>query len=434
MSNQIYDVIVIGAGPAGLFSSRILDKKGLKVLLLEQGSNVAHRVCVKKEKCQNCYTCAETSGIGGVGGYSDGKLCLGPVGIDDELLGDSYLSESAEIEHIFAENLGDRIIYPQSKNFFMQKNNFTEESTRVIKLGSNNVRFAFQKIFDELTVEKSILTRVNSIHKASDLFLVKTQNKVFSTKYVVLATGKSDLLLKNTILQEFCINSEIGYPCVGVRIEVPRIQAKLLEETAENLKIKMKFSKGYVKTHCFCSAGEVISYKSNGNLLIGGRSNSDQSSSFTNVAILYKCIDNDLKHEALLSLRAISKLYPHNTFFESIASFVGKKQERLKVIPLSSSIPYEIGKLFPDEISSALKTFILNLEKEKYIDLTGGIVHAPCSEWTTPKIITSFVGETTHNLFYVGDGSGRTQGIVAAAIMGQRAARTILEREQKNGR
>ena len=75
----------------------------------------------------------------------------------------------------------------------------------------------------------------------------------------------------------------------------------------------------------------------------------------------------------------------------------------------------------------------LNLEKEKYVDLTGGIVHAPCSEWTTPKIKTSFMGETSiNNLFYVGDGSGRTQGIVASAVMGERAAHTILEREQKS--
>ena len=74
-----YDVAIIGAGPAGLFTAYKLieENKKLKIVLLERGSDVEHRVCpMNKNKipCQNCNPCAILSGYGGAGTFSDGKL------------------------------------------------------------------------------------------------------------------------------------------------------------------------------------------------------------------------------------------------------------------------------------------------------------------------------------------------------------------------
>ena len=75
----MYDVVIIGSGPAGLFAAYKLieENKNLKILMLEKGSNVANRMCPMnklKVPCKNCNPCGVLSGYGGAGTFSDGKL------------------------------------------------------------------------------------------------------------------------------------------------------------------------------------------------------------------------------------------------------------------------------------------------------------------------------------------------------------------------
>ena len=77
--NMEYDVIIVGAGPAGLFSAYelITKNKKLKIALLDKGSFVKNRVCPMNKKhiaCQNCNPCGILAGYGGAGTFSDGKL------------------------------------------------------------------------------------------------------------------------------------------------------------------------------------------------------------------------------------------------------------------------------------------------------------------------------------------------------------------------
>ena len=79
MENKTYDVVIIGAGPAGLFAAYelITNNKDLKILLLDRGKKVANRYCPMnrdKTKCLNCKPCNILSGYGGAGTFSDGKL------------------------------------------------------------------------------------------------------------------------------------------------------------------------------------------------------------------------------------------------------------------------------------------------------------------------------------------------------------------------
>ncbi len=76
-----YDVIIVGAGPAGIFAAReiVSSNKGLRVLLLEKGRDINERVCplkVREISCKACPDCALLSGWGGAGAFSDGKLNL----------------------------------------------------------------------------------------------------------------------------------------------------------------------------------------------------------------------------------------------------------------------------------------------------------------------------------------------------------------------
>ena len=118
-----YDVIIIGAGPAGLFSAYelVTKNKKLKIALLDRGFSVSKRVCLmnkNKVPCQNCNPCAILSGYGGAGTFSDGKLNFIPRLGKSDLT--KYMSESEanklidETEEIFNKFNMDASVYPSN--------------------------------------------------------------------------------------------------------------------------------------------------------------------------------------------------------------------------------------------------------------------------------------------------------------------------------
>ena len=118
-----YDVIIIGAGPAGLFSAYelITKNKKLKIALVDKGFLVSHRVCPMNRDgvpCKNCNPCAILSGYGGAGTFSDGKLNFIPRLGKSDLT--KYMTESSanqlidEAELIFNQFGMDAEVYPSN--------------------------------------------------------------------------------------------------------------------------------------------------------------------------------------------------------------------------------------------------------------------------------------------------------------------------------
>ena len=119
----MYDVVIIGAGSAGLFAAYelITKNKKLRIAILERGSCVKKRVCpMNKNKvpCQNCNPCAILSGYGGAGTFSDGKLNFIPKLGKSDLM--KYMSESEaykfidDAEEIFNKFNMDASVYPSN--------------------------------------------------------------------------------------------------------------------------------------------------------------------------------------------------------------------------------------------------------------------------------------------------------------------------------
>ena len=119
----MYDVVIIGSGPAGLFTAYklVTENKNLKILMLEKGSKVSNRICPMnklKVPCKNCKPCGVLSGYGGAGTFSDGKLNFIPRLGKSDLT--KYMSESEanelidETERIFNNFKMDAKVYPSN--------------------------------------------------------------------------------------------------------------------------------------------------------------------------------------------------------------------------------------------------------------------------------------------------------------------------------
>ena len=117
-----YDVIIIGAGPSGIFCAYELlkEKPDLKVLMIEKGRSIESRQCPKRKtkKCVNCKPCSITTGFAGAGAFSDGKLSLSPdVGGNlPEILGYEKTVELIhESDQIYLDFGADKNVYGVDK-------------------------------------------------------------------------------------------------------------------------------------------------------------------------------------------------------------------------------------------------------------------------------------------------------------------------------
>lgn len=115
---RTYDVIIVGAGPSGIFCAYELlnSDKNLKVLMIEKGRRIEKRACPKRKtaKCVNCKPCSITTGFAGAGAFSDGKLSLSPdVGGNlPEILGyDKALNLIKEADDIYLSFGADKNVY-----------------------------------------------------------------------------------------------------------------------------------------------------------------------------------------------------------------------------------------------------------------------------------------------------------------------------------
>lgn len=160
----MYDVLIIGAGPAGLFTAYELieNNQKLKIGILERGSKVKSRVCPMNKKgipCQNCTPCAILSGYGGAGTFSDGKLNFIPKLGKSDLM--KYMSESKanglieDAEKIFNKFNMDAEIFPSNMSEAEKiKKNVAISGAKLLlikqkHLGSDTT---FQSIFKVLVI------------------------------------------------------------------------------------------------------------------------------------------------------------------------------------------------------------------------------------------------------------------------------------------
>lgn len=334
LKSKKYDVVIVGCGPAGIFTAYKLVSNCFmgKILMIDKGKNIYNRICPMREKsgtaCANCKTCSIMSGFGGAGAFSDCKLSLHPIGVGGDIA--NYIGESAaikladEVDNVFKlfnpdadkrKVVGGPESYNKALNKFCRnKDAFVYGQTLELNycptrhLGTDGTLIVMRKMFEYLYttpfVDFAFETEVSDVLKLDDnnYYTITMSNKkgdvesVLADK-VVLAPGRVGNGWIKHIAQKLGISTQSKFVDIGVRVET---DAEITKEATDML-YDMKFysidpNTGYkVRTFCTNPNGFVSEEHYGDCAVANGHSFANKKSNKTNFAILVNIEDINFK-------------------------------------------------------------------------------------------------------------------------------------------
>ena len=301
-----YDVIIIGAGPGGIFSAYELTKKApnLKVAVFETGYPLEERHCPidgdKVKSCIKCKTCAIMNGFGGAGAFSDGKYNITNdfggtlheyIGKQKALELMNYVDEinvshGGENTHMFS-TAGSEF-----KKLCMQ-NKLTLLDASVRHLGTDINYIVLGKLYDELKdkVDFKFKTPVSDIEQTDGGYKVIYGDGEFAEcKKCIVSVGRSGSKWMESVCQKMGIPTSSNRVDIGVRVEIPAEIFSHLTDKLYESKIVYRTAKfeDAVRTFCMNPNGIVVNENTNGIVTVNGHSFEDPSkkTNNTNFALL----------------------------------------------------------------------------------------------------------------------------------------------------
>lgn len=462
-----YDVVVIGAGPAGIFTSDYIlrNSEMTKVLMIEKGFPYEKRTCIKNcEKCIFSNKCNMLCGVGGAGLFSDGKLVcdLHSGGVLDELVSSSEYEKDKLVRYIVnrlkefdgvssESHIQNQEVYVKWQNVFKEKGLETKFYD-VIHMGTNNLKKIIERFIESLKKNQQFKlltdTEVIDVYAGVDSkSIVQTSDGMqYFAKHVVFGVGKtgSDWLRVLFTKNKIAFRSTNCY--LGLRLETLHRNIEKLFKLSFDPKIWHYYGERKVKTHCFCRHGEVIQTNYLGFPVVGGHTpfteknlvEKKEVSEKSNFNILVS-IGNDKKNvvNILTDFKEINKegvvVQPLLEFLNNstVRSMnVGVFEETVQINSRWANIRELLDKY--EGMGSMIADFILKMSQivPGIID-EKSLVYAPSVEWLMDSVEVDVNMETSHrSWFAVGDGAGLSQGIVHAAATGIIAAKEICARNR----
>ncbi len=462
MENQ-FDVIIIGAGPGGIFCTyELLDKKkDLKVLLLEKGRSIEKRQCPKRltNQCVGCKPCSITTGFAGAGAFSDGKLSLSPdVGGNlPAILGYDKTQELIrESDNIYLKFGADTKIYGVDKQAEIRETRLkainanlklvecpirhlgTEEGYKIYEklqhhLEEQGAELIFNTMVEEILVEEGRAVGVRT-----------EKGEIFYGKEIVSAVGREGADWFREKCEEIGIETTPGTVDIGVRVEVRDEVMQFLNENLYEAKLIYHTPTFDDKVRTFCTnpSGEVATeYYEGGLAVVNGHAykSKDFKTNNTNFAILvsknftkpFKTPIEYGRHIAQLSNMLCGGKILVQTFgdFKRGRRTTEERLARNNLIPtLKDAVPGDLSLVFPHRIMVDIEEMLVALDK-----ITPGIaadetlLYGVEVKFYSNKVIVNQDFETSIcGLRAIGDGAGVTRGLQQASANGISVARSIL--------
>lgn len=461
MTNKDYDVIIIGAGPGGIFSAYELINKhsDLKIAVFEAGNELAKRKCPidgdKVKSCIQCKTCAIMSGFGGAGAFSDGKYNITNDfgGTLYEYIGKKKAIELMKyVDKINVEHGGQNCkLYTTAGSHFKKlciQNQLNLLDASVRHLGTDINYVVLENIYNELKdkVEWHFNTHIDSVEKLADGFKVECKKGEFTCKDCIISVGRSGSKWMEGICDHLGIVTHSNRVDIGVRVELPAVVFSHLTDELYESKIVYR-TKNYedaVRTFCMNPKGSVVNENTNGIITVNGHSYEDpeKQTENTNFALLVsKHFSEPFKDSNGYgeSIARLSNMLGGGVIVQRFGDLVSgrrsnpKRIEEGMVEPTLAATPGDLSLVLPKRILDGIIEMIYALDK-----IAPGtanpdtLLYGVEVKFYNMEVELDENLETVHKgLYVIGDGSGVTHSLSHASASGVYVAQRIID-EIKN--
>ena len=455
-----YDVIIIGAGPGGIFSAYELMKKSpeLKVAVFEAGYSLEKRRCPidgkKVKSCIKCPTCAIMSGFGGAGAFSDGKY-----NITNDFGGTLY-------EHIGRKEAIDLMYYVDEINVshggestrmfstagtkfkkLCMQNKLKLLDASVRHLGTDINYIVLENMYNEMKSHINFYfhTPVEHVEKLEEGYRIHYgEDKYEDCEECIISVGRSGSKWMEKVCQELDIPTKSNRVDIGVRVELPAVIFSDLTDELYESKIVYRTEKfeDNVRTFCMNPNGIVVNENTNGIVTVNGHSyeGAEKQTENTNFALLVaKHFSEPFKDSNGYgeSIARLSNMLGGGVIVQRFGDLVRGRRSNTKrieeglVTPTLAATPGDLSLVLPKRILDGIIEMIYALDK-----IAPGTANDDTLLYGVEVKFYNMEVEIDENLesrykglYIIGDGSGVTHSLSHASASGVYVARKIAEKQ-----
>lgn len=450
-----YDIIIIGAGPGGIFSAYELVKQNadLKIAVFELGNPLEKRRCPidgeKVKSCINCKTCAIMSGFGGAGAFSDGKYNITNDfgGTLYEHIGRKKAIELMEyVDEINVTHGGEgRRMYSTAGTRFKKlcmQNKLNLLNASVRHLGTDINYVVLENLYAELKdkVEFRFNYQVDRLEMADGGYRVYCGEQFDDCEKCIVSVGRSGSKWMEKVCREMKIPTSSNRVDIGVRVEIPaEIFSHLTDELYES-KIVYRTEKfeDNVRTFCMNPNGIVVNENTKGIVTVNGHSYEDpaKQTENTNFALLVsKHFSEPFKDSNGYgeSIARLSNMLGGGVIVQRFGDLIRGRRSNEKRIeeglvrPTLAATPGDLSLVLPKRILDGIIEMIYALDK-----IAPGTANDDTLLYGVEVKFYNMEVDIDENLetpykglYVIGDGSGVTHSLSHASASGVYVARHI---------
>ena len=455
-----YDVIIIGAGPGGIWSAFEMRDSGLKVGVFEEGNPLPKRKCPidgdKVKSCVGCKTCSIMSGFGGAGAFSDGKY-----NITNDFGGSLYEHVGRQkalelMEYVDRMNLkyggeGTKLYSTAGTRFskICLQNKLVLLNAKVRHLGTDINYIVLENLYRELEkkVDFHFNTPVDTLSRLDDGYEIEAGGKTYTCRTCVVSVGRSGSKWMEKTCNALGIETMSNRVDIGVRVELnAEIFEHLTDELYESkITYRTETFEDRVRTFCMNPHGIVVNENTNGIITVNGHSfeRDDKKTGNTNFALLVSKHFSEPFRDSngyAESIARLSNMLGGGVIVQRFGDLIhGRRSTAARidegsVRPTLNATPGDLSLVLPKRILDGIIEMIYALDKVAPGTANPDtLLYGVEVKFYNMEVKTDENLETVHpGLFVIGDGSGVTHSLSHASASGVYVARKIIERMGKN--
>ena len=455
-NNMNYDVIIIGAGPGGIFSAYELKKQKpeLKIAVFEAGHELSRRHCPidgeKVKSCIGCKSCSIMSGFGGAGAFSDGKY-----NITNDFGGTLYeylgKKRALDLMHYVDEinmthgGQGTKLYSTAGTTFKKEciQHDLHLLDASVRHLGTDINYVVLENLYNELKDQVAFFfdTPVESVDIIDGGYEVRCAKACYTCEKCVISVGRSGSKWMERVCRELAIPTKSNRVDIGVRVELPaEVFSHITDELYES-KIVYRTQKygDRVRTFCMNPRGAVVNENTNGIITVNGHSYEDPAlqTGNTNFALLVaKHFSDPFKDSNGYgeSIARLSNMLGGGVIVQRFGDLIrGRRSTPSRIeegflTPTLSATPGDLSLVLPKRILDGIIEMIYALDKVAPGTANDDtlLYGVEVKFYNMEVEVDEHLMSRYEGLYIIGDGSGITHSLSHASASGVHVARNIV--------